>query len=349
MAEPASPRLSRRSHGRPTMQQVADAAGVTKITVSRYLRDPGLVAAETAARIDAALADTGYMPNKQAGMLASGRSHMVATIVPSIANSVFAETVQGLADGLQAAGYELLLAASNYSQEREAEQIRAVLGWRPDALAITGHHHTPAARELLRAAQAGGTPIIELWDWQGEGAEFAQVGFDHAEVGHAMARHLLARGCRRVAYVDTGVAEDFRAHERGAGFAAEAGRRARVVRAGPGDPFDAGRAALATLADAQGRPVVDGVAFANDHLAFGAMLEATARGWHVPQDLALLGFGDFPLGRHLGAGLTTVRPPRREIGEAAAQLIVQCLQHDHALAGGVALPWTLIERGSTQR
>lgn len=331
------------------MQQVADAAGVTKITVSRYLREPDRVAADTARRIDEALATTGYMPNKQAGMLASGRSRMVAAIVPSIANSVFAETVQGLADGLQAAGYELMLAASNYSQEREAEQIRAVLGWRPDALAITGHHHTPAARALLRAAQAGGTPIVELWDWQGPAAEFTQVGFDHGQVGRAMARHLLACGCQRLVYVDTGVAEDFRAHERGAGFQAEAGRRAKVLRAGAGDAFDAGREALARLAGADGRPTVDGVAFANDHLAFGALLEAASRGWRVPEDLALMGFGDFPLGRQLGVGLTTVRPPRREIGEAAARLIIGCLDGDDATADSIALPWSLIARGSTAR
>jgi LacI family gluconate utilization system Gnt-I transcriptional repressor len=333
------------------MQQVADAAGVTKITVSRYLRDASRVAPATALRIDAALAATGYMPNKQAGMLASGRSRMVAAIVPSIANSVFAETVQGLADGLQAAGYELLLAASNYSQEREAEQIRAVLGWRPDALAVTGRHHSDAARALLRAARDGGTPIVELWDWQGAAAEFTQVGFDHAEVGRAMARHLRARGCARLAYVDTGVAEDFRAHERGAAFLSEAGGGARLVQAGAGDAFDAGRAALAGLAGRQGHPLADGVAFANDHLAFGALLEASARRWRVPEDVALMGFGDFPLGRQLGVGLTTVRPPRREIGEAAARWIVARLaaEPDAPAPAGAALPWTLIERGSTAK
>jgi len=368
MSSPESTRSARRSHGRPTMQQVADAAGVTKITISRYLREPARVAPDTARRIDEALASTGYMPNKQAGMLASGRSRMVAAIVPSIANSVFAETVQGLADGLQAAGYELMLAASNYSLEREAEQIRAVLGWRPDALAITGHHHTAAARALLHVAEARYAGQNHVWDWQGPAAQFTQVGFDHAQVGRAMARHLLACGCQRLAYVDTGVAEDFRAHERGAAFRAEAGRHAPLLRAGAGDAFDAGRAALAALAGRDGRPQADGVAFANDHLAFGALLEAAARGWRVPEALAIMGFGDFPLGRQLGVGLTTVRPPRREIGEAAARLIIARLGGADAASAarstghgaghgpsagstdqGIALPWHLIERGSTAR
>ena len=342
---------ARRSHGRVTLQDVADAAGVTKITVSRYLREPARVAGETASRIARAIEASGYVPNKQAGMLASGRSRIVAAIVPSLANSVFAETVQGLSDGLQASGLELLLASSGYSIEREAEQIQAVLGWSPAALAVTGRRHTTAAMAMLRSARDAGTPIVELWDWHPRGAAFTQVGFDHADVGRAMARHLAERGCRRLAYVDAGVVEDFRAHERGRGFLAAAGRGATLVKALSGDAFDAGRAALASLADGRGQPAVDGLAFANDHLALGAMLEAQARGWRVPQDVALIGFGDFPMGRQLGVGLSTVHPPRYEIGLAAARVIVAQVHEagPGEAAASRCLDWTLIERGSTAR
>lgn len=335
------------------MAQVADAAGVTKITVSRYLSEPARVAPETAARIVAALRSTGYVPNKQAGMLASGRSRMVAAIVPNLVNSVFAETVQGLSDGLQAAGCELLLAASNYSMEREEEQVRAVLGWSPLALVVTGRHHTDAARAMLRVARDAGTPIIEVWDRQPRGAEFVQVGFDHAAVGRAMARHLLDAGRKRLAYVDSGVAEDYRAHERGAAFAAVA-KTARVLTAPPGDAFDAGRAALGALLGRNGRPLVDAIAFANDHLACGALLEAQRRGLTVPQDVALLGFGDFAIGRQLGCGISSVRPPRYEIGAEAARFILRIMAADAQTATSAPierrdLPWLLVTRGSTRR
>ncbi len=320
----------RRSHGRVTLQQIAEAAGVTKITVSRYLREPQRVASETAARIAAAIEATGYLPNKQAGMLASGRSKIVAAIVPSIANSVFAETVQGLSEGLQDAGYELLLASSGYSIDREEEQIRAVLGWSPDALAVTGRHHTPAAAAMLRAARDAGTPVIEMWDWHPRDADFVQVGFDHAAVGRTMARHLVDGGRRRLLYVDTGVTEDFRAHERGKAFVAAAracrGVSAQAVTAPPDDAFEAGRAVLARTLDAAGRPGVDALAFANDNLACGALLEAQRRGIAVPRDVALMGFGDFAIGRQLGGGLTTVRPPRHEIGAQVARTILGMLQ-----------------------
>lgn len=339
------------------MADVARAAGVTKITVSRYLREPSKVAPETAARIAAAMAEQAYVPHKQAGMLASGRSRMVAAIVPSLANSVFAETVQGLAEGLQGGGFELMLASSGYSQEREEEQIRAVLGWLPDALAVTGRHHTSGAVALLRKAAAAGTPIIEMWDRQARGAEFLQVGFDHAEVGRAMAEYLAHRGYRRLAYVDTGVAADFRAHERGQAFVAAAqlqrGVKAELIAAPPGDPFDAGRAALASLLDPRGKPRIDAIACANDHLACGAWLEAQARSIVVPAELALMGFGDFPLARQLGGGISSVHPPRYEIGREAADLILRLMARGQGAEPTLprrksyAVPWRLVERGST--
>jgi LacI family gluconate utilization system Gnt-I transcriptional repressor len=358
---PRRPRRSTRSLGRVTLADVAAAAGVTTMTVSRYLREPHKVAPATAERIAQALQAQAYVPHKQAGMLASGRSRMVAAIVPSLANSVFAETVQGLAEGLQAAGFELMLASSGYSREREEEQVRAVLGWAPAALAVTGHHHTGAALALLRAAHAGGTPIIEMWDRQSRGAEFLQVGFDHAEVGQAMAARLLRAGHRRLVYVDTGVAEDFRAHERGQAFlrAARAAPQvqAELLTAPPGDALDAGRAALAALLDAGGQPRADAAAFANDHLACGAWLEAQARGIAVPDRLALLGFGDFPLSRQLGAGISSVHPPRYEIGRETAALMLRLMQRgdDGALRTAAprrksyAVPWHWAERGSTRR
>ena len=348
---------TRAGHGRSTLADVALAAGVTKITVSRYLREPARVAPATAARIRTALASHAYVPNKQAGMLASGRSPVVAAIVPSLANSVFAETVQGLADGLQAAGLELLLASSGYSQEREEEQIRAVLGWAPGALAVTGRHHTAAALAMLKAAAQGGTPIIEMWDRQPRGAAFVQVGFDHAEVGRAMAQHLLDAGHRKLVYADTGVATDFRAHERGKAFVAaakQAGASALVVTAPEGDAFDAGRAVLAGLLDTRGRPRADALACANDHLACGAWLEAQARGVPVPGALALMGFGDFTLARQLGSGITTVHPPRYEIGMETAATMLRLMgaapgeRNAAARPKASAVPWRLVTRGSTE-
>lgn len=165
-----------------------------------------------------------------------------------------------------------------------------------------------------------------------------------------MARHLLDAGHHRLAYLDSGVATDFRAHERGTAFAAES-RRAKasvlMLRAATGDPFDAGRQAFIALQAGPGqRPTA--VACANDHLACGLMMEAQARGCAVPGQLAVLGFGDFPVGRQLQPALSTVRPPSYEIGRATARAVVASLP-DGASGVGHALDWELIARASTAR
>ena len=336
-----------------TLSDVAAAAGVTSITVSRCLREPIRVAPETAQRIRAALAQTGYVPNKQAGLLASGAGNIVAALLPNLANSIFAETAQGLSDGLQAAGFELLIASTGYSLEREEHQLRALLGWHPAAVVVTGRRHSPGAQKLLSAAKAAGTPVIEIWDHHppepgARRTTFTQIGFNHDDVGRAMAEHLLRAGHRVLAYVDSGVAEDYRAHERGMAFASAAkaaGAQASVVVAPAGDAFDAGRQVLGELVRA-GPPGITAAAFANDHLACGALLEATRRQVQVPGQLALLGFGDFAIARQLSPALSTVQLPRLAIGTETARSLLDALRSNKP-AVPVSLPWTLLARGST--
>lgn len=334
VTNPRSPqkKSNTRSTGRATLADVAHLAGVTTMTVSRYLREPHRVAPATAEKIQSALVATAYTPNKQAGMLASGKSPVIAAIIPSVGNTIFAETVQGLCDVFQGAGFELLLAATNYNMAREEELVRAVLGWTPAALVMVGRRHTPGTLQMMRAAAQGNTPVFEIWDKDAKPSEFVQIGFNHEAVGALMAGHLMDCGYRRLAYVDSGVREDFRAHERGLGFVKEAQKRGCTVttRVAPQcEPMLAGRAALRELVE-HGLP--EAAAFANDHLAAGAFLEAQALKIEMPGTLGILGFGDFPLTTQLGGGISTVITHRYAIGRATALRVL------HALSVKVNLP-----------
>jgi LacI family transcriptional regulator, gluconate utilization system Gnt-I transcriptional repressor len=159
--------------------------------------------------------------------------------------------------------------------------------------------------------------------------------------------------------VDSGVEEDFRAHERGAGFRDAARAHTRKNRRDPatvklikppaGDAFECGRFALAqiiSLPDLSATANITAAAFANDHLACGALLEAQARGIQVPAQLALMGFGDFPISRQLQPQLTTVSPPRFDIGVQAAQVLLAALQTG-TLPANRALKWSMQIREST--
>jgi LacI family transcriptional regulator, gluconate utilization system Gnt-I transcriptional repressor len=339
-----------RGHGRATQATVAAQAGVTTMTVSRFLRSPGLVSADTADRIRAALQRTGYTPNKSAGMLAGRRSSIVAVIVPSIAHATFSETVQALSDGLQQHALELLLASTNYQPAREERQIRAVLAWSPSALVVTGRMHSPGATALLQQARADGVPVVEIWDFDPRAKDIVQIGFSHRQVGELMAGHLIERGYRDLVYLDNSVPEDLRAHERGKAFARAAGKSGALVRvvAMPRmDPMAAGRAVLQEL-QATGLPRA--MAFSSDFPAAGAWLQAQSAGIVVPGSLALLGFGDYPIAAQLGAGLSTVSVDRSAIGSLCARQLLGQLRPDlfePVPAGERLVQPRILLRGST--
>jgi LacI family transcriptional regulator, gluconate utilization system Gnt-I transcriptional repressor len=145
-------------HSAPTLSAVAKLARVSSITVSRVVRLPNLVAPETRSRVEAAMRELGYVPNQVAGALASARTSSVGVLVPTIANSIFADTVQGLSDELEPLGYAVILAQSRYDAAREDHMLAALLSRRPEALIMVGSPATDDGARLLRRA---GIPIVE--------------------------------------------------------------------------------------------------------------------------------------------------------------------------------------------
>ena len=177
-------------HSAPTLSAVAKLAGVSSITVSRVVRLPDLVAPETRARVEAAMRELGYVPNQLAGALASARTRSVGVLVPTIANSIFADTVQGLSDELEPLGYAVILAQSRYDAAREDHMLAALLSRRPEAIIMVGSPATEDGARLLRRA---GIPSSETWDLPAAPID-AVAGFDNYEAGVAVARHLVAQG-----------------------------------------------------------------------------------------------------------------------------------------------------------
>src|ERR1700738_1846107 len=140
-------------HSAPTLSAVAKLAGVSSITVSRVVRLPNLVAPETRDRVEAAMRELGYVPNQVAGSLASNRTSSVGVLVPTIANSIFADTVPGLSDEVETLGYAVILAQSRYDAAREDHMLAALLSRRPEAIILVG---LPATRAGGRASRGAG-------------------------------------------------------------------------------------------------------------------------------------------------------------------------------------------------
>src|ERR1700682_6556345 len=212
---------SNESHTAPPLSAVARLAGVSSITVSRVVRLPGLVAPETRGRVEAAMRELGYVPNQLAVGLARARTRSIGVLVPTIANSIFADTVQGLSDELEPLGYAVILAQSRYDAAREDHMLSALLSRRPEAIIMVGSPATDDGARLLRRA---GIPIVETWDLPAAPID-AVAGFDNYAAGVAVARHLIAQGRASLAFIG---GDDPRATRRWNGFkdaALEAGAK----------------------------------------------------------------------------------------------------------------------------
>ncbi|MDI2593182.1 LacI family DNA-binding transcriptional regulator [Pseudomonas sp. 681] len=313
----------RRGAGRVTLNTVARQAEVSAITVSRYFNQPEQVSPERRERIAAVVAELGYVPNLVAGGLASARGKIVGMVIPNISGPIFANTIQGFSDTLSRHGYQLLLASSYFSAEQEESAVRAFLGWSPAALVLTSHFHSAATEKMIAEADI---PVIETWDYQPE-REPLQIGFSHIEVGVAAARYLHGKGYRRIAFVQNSAPGDFSALERRDGYLAtlrELGLKPRVF-APDADrpPFEAGKQAMEALMNASPRP--DAIIFANDNLAAGGLLAGQRAGIKIPEDCAVLGFGDYPFAEMLLPSLSTIKPPALEIGVLAAKRVLESL------------------------
>lgn len=328
---------------RPRIEDVASLAGTSAMTVSRALRQPGKVAPETFARIMAAVDTLGYVPNLSASSLASRRSGILAVLVPTIGNSIFSETVRGLADAVAAADLHLLIGDFGYSEDKRRKLVRALVGRQPDALVIVGAVHDEAVRASLRRQTA---PVVETWELSPDPIDMV-VGFSNFEAGAAVARHLVERGRTRCAFVG---GTESRATARLAGFRA-ALAAAEVAPPEVEVPADlsitAGRDAFGrTLARA---PDIDGIFFATDVMAVGGLLECQRRGIAVPDQIAIAGLGNLEIGRQMQPALTTIEIPAYAMGQRAGELILARLAKDGRPAGEriIDLGFSLLARETT--
>ncbi|HSI58331.1 MAG TPA: LacI family DNA-binding transcriptional regulator [Ideonella sp.] len=323
-----------------TLHDVAREAGVSLITASRALGNPGVVSKKTIERVQRAVELTGYIPNLLAGGLKSNRSHMVAALVPAMSVAQFLPTVQALTETLAAAGYQLIIGQSGYDHSREEALVATMLSRRPDGIVVTGLIHSAKARAQLRSQ---GMPVVETWDLSERPVDMV-VGFSHLKVGSAVAGYFLKKGWQRLG-IATG--DDHRGSLRREGFLAAVGRAVPTAVVPAPSSLQLGRRALGELLAQE--PGLEAVYCSSDQLAQGVMVEAQVRGLRVPQDLAVCGFGDADFAAHTHPSLTTVHVDGVAIGRQAAELIIGRSEGRPQEQRVFDLGFRIVERQSTQR
>ncbi len=311
---------------RITIQEVAKFAGVSPITASRALGNPKLVKESTRERVEAAAKELNFLPNFAAGMLSKNKSNMVGVIVPTLSNSIFADTIQALTEAIAPQGVQLLIGTNNYSMEREDQIIKTFISHRADALVLTGHTHTDYAEELIRNFEI---PVVEIWNLR-QGRDFACVGMSNYNAAYEMTEYLINKGYKRIGYIGGLLANNDRSEDRLRGYKQalrdnDVEFDFSIIREAEFE-LPSGAEAMRSLLTLSDRP--DCVFASSDIIAFGALIECQNKGVSIPDDIALAGFDDAVIGSMTKPGLTTVRIPRRQIGLKAGNIVLKMLQGD---------------------
>ncbi|MGA3563718.1 LacI family DNA-binding transcriptional regulator [Melissospora conviva] len=341
-----------RSPGRPTLDAVAAHAGVGRGTVSRVVNGSPQVSRQAREAVERAISELGYVPNRAARALVTRRTDSIALVVSESQDRIFTEPffagiVRGINSALLPTPIQLWLAMAQSAAERERVEHHLTSQHIDGVLLLSLHDDDPlptllAERDLPTVL--GGRPARMLRP----GAQPAHfVDVDNADGARQAVEYLFDRGCRRVATIAG-------PQDMGAGLARLAGyrdaMRARGVAVNPGliahGDFseESGQARMRELLAAQ--PDLDGVFIASDLMAFGALRALREAGRRVPEDVAVVGFDDAPIGRQAEPALTTVFQPVEEMGRQMAQLLIARIRGEEPAAPYILLPTAMVVRDS---
>lgn len=305
---------------RPKMADVARMAGVSITTVSRSYNEPEAVSEKIRSRIAEAARTLGYVPNVMAGSLAAKRSKTVAVVVPTLNNSVFALMLEEMSRVLNHNGYQVMLASSDYSVEIEEDLVKSLLSWSPAGIVLVGRHHS---RNTLRTLVEDGLPVVEVGEYL-EGAIDNNIGFSHRDVGRRVARHFTGLGLHRLGLALVALPGDQRASDRGAGFRDVVREEGLHIEEFYLSERASSKGGADAFADLMRRPKCpQAIFFSNDLVCLGALFEAGRLGVRVPEDVMFCGYGDFDFSATSSPSLSSIRPPDREIGRRAGELLLE--------------------------
>ena len=330
----------------PSVRDVAERAGVSVGTVSHVLNHPERVAGPTLDRVRAAIDELGFVRSETARRLRHGGSSLVGVLVHDISNPFFTEAARGIEDRLREDNRVPMLSSTDSDPDRERELMSLLAG-----LDVRGVIVTPSSCTLDNLAVLAGRGIrVVLMDHPPISAGLSTVSGDDVAGARAAIAHLVDLGHRRIGFVNGPLSVRQSVDRRNGVLTAlaDAGLEpARVlaeieaVSGGHGYTADAGAVGAAALLRAESRPTA--LFCANDQLAIGAMREIRRRGLSIPDDVAIVGYDDVAIASELITPLTSVHVPMRDIGRAAADLLLA----DSSEVRHVAFAPELVVRAST--
>ncbi len=328
------------------LKEIAQAAGVSVMTVSKALRDKPDLSKATKARIRALAEQMGYVPDISASGLRRGCTRLFGLVIPATTDPVYARIMLALEEAAFEHGYDLLLAHSLGKPEREEQVIRRFLSRRVDGLFLAPVYRMESQAPVYAELRRHGIPTVLLGHRPAFAEGFIHVETDDLSASAAATRHLVELGHRRIAFLAGPMVAPW-ATERLEGYR-QALREAGIQPEdrwvfGAGATIDSG--AAAALQFIQENPGVTAIQGVNDLVAIGAAGALLDQGVRIPGDLSVVGFGNILTSEHFRVPLTTVRQPKLRLGSVAMDCMLRLLRHEAVQSA--RLPAQVITRAST--
>ncbi len=329
-----------------TIRDVAKAAELSVTTVSRFLNGDIVLPRTSASRIEQAVRDLNYQPNRLARNLSLGQSKMVGLIIPDISNPFFARLACAVEEVAFEEGYGVLLCNTQNDRNRELGYLQLLSGHKLDGIVfLTSHAEDRELADILRRNRN-----VVLIDEDVAGVSAPRVFSENRVGGYLATRHLLDYGHRQIAFIG-GPNNLLSTQERFTGFknALQEYRlkpATNLIRFGP-YTSDFGRDAALAFLNSRKRPTA--IFASSDYVALGVLNAAHRSGLKIPDALSLIGFDDMPLAELLQPPLTTIRQSAQELGAAGTRILLQVIAGVRVEPMETRLPVELIRRDSVLR
>lgn len=305
---------------RISLQDIANLADVTKMTVSRYLRDPQQVSEKNRLKLAKILEDINYIPNRAPEILLGSKSRSIGIIIPSFKNHIFLEVLAGIESVASEHRYQTIITNYDYDKAVEEEKIINLLSYNIDALILMEKQHTKRAIKYLKSAHI---PVAELMDISSQSIDI-QVGFDNEMAAFDMTHALIKSGKKNIVYFNSiASARDMSRFDGYSRAMIDAGLEPKQILPNMISSIDLGRSLFHEAI--QKYPDIDGAFCTNDDLAVGVLLECQQFGIPVPEQIAIAGFHGLDIRLANQQKIASVITPRFEMGKVATELLLKKL------------------------
>lgn len=335
--------MTQRRSGTVTIFDVAEDAGVSTATVSRVANGHPHIREDTRVRVLEAMERLGYVANLRARGLAGGKTNMIGLLVDDLESSYIAQVVRGVDGAVAERGHEMVVSTMHHRSERTTRSVGQLFNGLVDGLIVL---LAAGFAPYMHEVETRGFPIVMIDYEPTPGVPVVKAA---NEMGtKAAVEHLLELGHRRIGFI-TGELDVASARER-----LDAYRRTLVANDIPVDEtliregdflIESGDRATEELLDLSEAPTA--IVASSDTEAYGAIHAIRRRGLSIPRDISLVGFDDVPETSYLTPALTTVRQPMRDMGQIAAESLMDLISDPERIPTTVELPTELIVRGTT--